>query len=250
MVLEMINFSLPENWFDLSKNTRWTSVLFELLSNTEIPVSHVPVLFAFRVNNIKVLDYTPSIGAAVIKMRGIYQICSVELSPVISSLEWITEIPDIPVRLDPPKGRSSVRPDLADIDFQTYLTLENLYQGFLHTKDDALLKRMGAILYPRKFYSMRHLRKQHIFSCFFWFTSFKAYASKRWSDFFISSSGSNSLANPAAVLRETVDAQIRALTKGDISKEKTILSLPCHRALTELNALARESAEIKNKLKK
>ncbi len=44
-----------------------------------------------------------------------------------------------------------------------------------------------------------------------------------------------------------MDAQIRALTKGDITKEEHILSLPAHRALTELDALAREYDELNRK---
>ena len=39
-------------------------------------------------------------------------------------------------------------------------------------------------------------------------------------------------------------AQIRALTKGDITKEKEILSLDTWRALTELNAQAKEYKQI------
>ena len=249
MIDEILNFRLPDSWEDIKNEPSWTSTLINLLSDPIIPLGHVPVLFAFRINQANVLSYDHMKGLSIIKMRQIYKISSADLAPVTSHLNWITELPDIPIRLLPPKGRKTVRPDLADLDFQTYLSLENLYQGYLHTKNDSLLKRMGEILYPRKFFSMRHLRRQHLFSCFFWFTSFKAYAAKRWSDFFVNAANANSLANPASVLRDTVDAQIRALTKGDISKENMILSLPCHRALTELNALARESAEIKRKLK-
>ena len=37
------------------------------------------------------------------------------------------------------------------------------------------------------------------------------------------------------------DAQIRALTAGDITKEPAVLKTETHRALTELNAKAREA---------
>ena len=45
-------------------------------------------------------------------------------------------------------------------------------------------------------------------------------------------------------LQESMDAQIRALTKGDITKEREILSLDTWRALTELNAQAKEYKQI------
>ena len=47
-----------------------------------------------------------------------------------------------------------------------------------------------------------------------------------------------------------MDAQIRALTEGDITKEETIKALPCWRALTELNEKAREAKEFHEKYDK
>ena len=46
-----------------------------------------------------------------------------------------------------------------------------------------------------------------------------------------------------------MNAQIRALTGGDITKEAAILQMDCWRALTELDAKAREAEEIRNQLK-
>jgi len=61
--------------------------------------------------------------------------------------------------------------------------------------------------------------------------------------------GGDSEAEPPSYdeLRRNIDAQIRALTKGDITKEKEILSLDAMRALTELDAQAREYDEIRKK---
>lgn len=53
-----------------------------------------------------------------------------------------------------------------------------------------------------------------------------------------------------AMLQEAMDAQIRALTKGDITKEAEILALDTWRALTELNAQAREYKQLQSQLKK
>ncbi len=46
-------------------------------------------------------------------------------------------------------------------------------------------------------------------------------------------------------MRRNIDAQIRALTKGDITKEREILSLEAIRALTELDAQAREYDDLR-----
>ena len=44
------------------------------------------------------------------------------------------------------------------------------------------------------------------------------------------------------------NAQMRALTGGDVTKEKTVLALDCWRALTELEAKAREAEELERKI--
>ena len=50
-------------------------------------------------------------------------------------------------------------------------------------------------------------------------------------------------------LTEAMNTQIRALTKGDITKEQQVLQMDVHRALTELDAQAREYEELKKHAK-
>ena len=50
-------------------------------------------------------------------------------------------------------------------------------------------------------------------------------------------------------MTEAMNAQIRALTGGDITKEKQIEKSDVWRALTELDAKAREAEELNDKLK-
>ena len=52
------------------------------------------------------------------------------------------------------------------------------------------------------------------------------------------------------ILRDATNAQIRALTGGDITKEATIRQMDTHRALTELDAKAREAEEYRKSLKR
>lgn len=47
-----------------------------------------------------------------------------------------------------------------------------------------------------------------------------------------------------------MNAQIRALTKGDVTKEAEVFALDTHRALTELNAQAREYKQLNSQLNK
>jgi uncharacterized protein YbjQ (UPF0145 family) len=61
----------------------------------------------------------------------------------------------------------------------------------------------------------------------------------------MNSESSNALGySPTDKVKDSMNAQIRALTKGDITKEQEILNMDTWRALTELNAQAREYQEI------
>ena len=51
-------------------------------------------------------------------------------------------------------------------------------------------------------------------------------------------------------LRESTNAMIRALTGGDITKEAAIMKMDTWRALTELDAKAREVEELRKATKK
>lgn len=49
-------------------------------------------------------------------------------------------------------------------------------------------------------------------------------------------------------LRVVTDAQLRLLTDGDVTKEDAVRRVDCKRALTELNAKAKEAREMQAKL--
>ena len=85
---------------------------------------------------------------------------------------------------------------------------------------------------------------------FYWFAALKETLSKKYSDFFQPLAGGDdgNLLGSSTSVEDAMNAQIRALTKGDITKEAEVLALDTHRALTELNAQAREYKELNAKL--
>lgn len=91
--------------------------------------------------------------------------------------------------------------------------------------------------------------------CFYWFASVKANFTRLFPHFFtnIPQEKSNLLGSAnlgvGEELRQAMNAQIRALTGGDITKEAAILQMDCWRALTELDAKAQEAQELRNQLK-
>ena len=84
---------------------------------------------------------------------------------------------------------------------------------------------------------------------FYWIASLKDFLARRYPDFLQpTSSDSNLLGTSTSNVEDAMNAQIRALTKGDVTKEQQILALDTWRALTELNAQAKEYRELNSKL--
>ena len=139
---------------------------------------------------------------------------------------------------------------LDDVPFEKYLYVENLYQGYIHTQNHQLLQEMGEILYDCEGVHFNQAEKMNVF---YWWASLKEYFSRLFPNFFVPASApvdGNLLGNPKPIgkqLRDAMNAQIRALTKGDITKEKEVMAMPTQRALTELDELAREAEEYKRK---
>lgn len=186
-----------------------------------------------------------------------FELSALQLAEMLSVLDWLAELPATPVRLSKIRHHVAVDPDFQGVPFEAFLMVENLYQGFLHTKNDALLDELASLLYTKKFSLFPTLRSPlstaERFSVFYWVASVKDMFAKRFPDFFqpAATETENLLGgspNIGAQLQESMDAQIRALTKGDITKEREILSLDTWRALTELNAQAKEYKQINAQL--
>lgn len=156
----------------------------------------------------------------------------------------------MPVRLERIKGKRAITADFQGVPFETYIICDNLYQGYLQTQNDALLAELATHLYPGLNCKPSTLNDAEKISIFYWLASLKDFFSHRFSDFLQPASADNGnllggSPNIGSQLQESMDAQIRALTKGDVTKESEILALDTWRALTELNAQAKEYKQLK-----
>ena len=112
---------------------------------------------------------------------------------------------------------------------------------------------MAKVLYSgREARSQLRLTQCERIATFYWFASLKQYFAKTFNHFFqqTDSTDGNLLGSAKSIgeqVTEAMNAQIRALTKGDITKEKEVLAMDCWRALTELNAQAKEYEELNRK---
>jgi hypothetical protein len=175
-----------------------------------------------------------------------------ELAQFMDKLKWMREISDTPVRLDEIGDFCAVDAELHEVKFGDYLACENLYQGYLQTSDKDLVMQMAALLYRDKkgnYATGIHLEEEEALTVFLWYAACKNLFSRQFPHFFRLPDEGEEIAEQSGMM-ERMNAEIRALTGGDITKEQQVLDMDCWRALTELNEKAREAAEFRRKYAK
>ena len=175
-----------------------------------------------------------------------------QIHTATTALDYLRHFAFSPVRITKIGHAHAIDKDFSEVPFSTFISCDNYYQGFLHTKSDALLKDLATLLYPKV--NKRRLTKAHLYNCFYWFASLKWFLSGMFPHFLqpMPSEPDNLLGsspNIGEVLRTAMNAQIRALTGGDITKESAVLAMDTWRALTELDAKAKEAEELRRQSK-
>lgn len=239
-----IDLKVPSGWEDL--DDRQLEYLFGLFA-MDFSMDEVRTLFLLRQSGAKVIGKSPS-GDWLMKLgKQHFYVTPMMIAEATSSLEWIADVPAVPVRVGRMHRHKAIEADFSEVPFERYIIADNLYQGFLQTKDDALLDELAHMLYGHEW----RLKPWQRIAVFYWMASLKNFFAAKFSDFYntMGSDDGNLIGSQPPSVEAAVNAQIRALTKGDVTKEKEVLALDTWRALTELDALAREYKELNAKLK-
>lgn len=238
-----INFIVPQGWHELSD--RQLRYVYQLLAN-EFATDEVKTLCLLQWSGTKVIGRQESGAYLLKKGKFLFEVTPLTLAELLPHLDWLGSIPTVPVRISKINRQHALPTDFSEVPFETFIICDNLYQGYLQTQNDELLDQLGTTLYGK---SMAFKPYERI-SIFYWFASLKDSLSRKYSDFFqpiSAATGGNLLGSSAPSVEDAMNAQIRALTKGDVTKEGEVLALDTHRALTELNAQAREYKELNDK---
>ena len=260
-----INFIVPQGWHELSdKQLRY---VYQLLAN-EFATDEVKTLCLLQWSGTKVIGRQESGSYLLKKGKFLFEVTPLTLAELLPHLDWLGSIPTVPVRISKLNRQHALPADFSEVPFETFIICDNLYQGYLQTQNDELscqrgqsgacsgyaecsrqcdavelLDQLGATLYGK---SMTFKPYERI-NIFYWFAALKDTFSRKFPDFFQpieAATDGNLLGSSAASVEDAMNAQIRALTKGDVTKEGEVLALDTHRALTELNAQAREYKEL------
>lgn len=180
--------------------------------------------------------------------RHFFFLQSWQVQDFIRQLEYVDSYETMNVRLESIQGFKAVDALLHGVRFHDYLQMEKYYQGYLSTKEQKYALGLSRLLYPAGQYDssvgIASLDAAELTGTVMWYS----YVKKRLSHFF------PHFFKPAPVVQgkavnwlEQMNAQIRALTDGDITKEQAVYDKDCWRALTELDAKAREAEEFRRK---
>jgi len=223
-----INITVPTSWQELDqKQLRYA---FFLLSSGQYEPDQIKALCLIRWGKLT------DAQLEVLKPE--------QVAAFLPVMDFLVTIPATPVRLEKIQGHEAkYNAQMHGLEFQNWLVIENQYQGYLHTKRNDCLNTIASILYGAQMI----LRPDEAYSIFLWVAAVKQLFASRFGNFFVSAP-----ANPQDTgesihqkLIKSMNTQIRALTKGDITKEKEILAMDVWRALTELDAQAEEYNELK-----
>lgn len=256
--MEPLNLTAPKSWDELSQD-QLDFLLRTIAKVNRVNINRpfrsiddfsaqtaaqVAVYCLFRWNGVRVI--TPySYSWLVAHDSKEYLIRASDLAAATAALEWVAELPSGPVRLDHIDKAEAVDAELDDsFTFDDWLSCEALWQGYQVVKSDKFLQQMAEVLYRKPGIK---LAEHETLSIFYWWAGLKAYCNQLYPNFFQPADPNTAVEPDRDMLRRNMDAQIRALTKGDISKESLILAMPAHRALTELDALAKEYDDLNRK---
>lgn len=236
-----INFVVPQGWHELSdKQLRYA---YSLIAS-DFATDEVKTLCLLQWSGTKVIGQQESGSYLLKKGKILFEVTPLTLAE-LPHLDWLGALPTVPVRISKINRAHALPADFSEVPFETYIIVDNIYQGYQQTQSDDLLDELANVLYGKPI----KLTPYERINIFYRVASLKDFFARRYPDFLqpvSAATGGNLLGSSAPSAEEAMNAQIRPLTKGDITKEKEILALDTWRALTELNAQAKEYKEIKS----
>lgn len=242
----ILYIELPTSWEKLSQDELAGVYLLMSSVEAELLPCHVFMFLAHgrvirTVDNGFLCSFTTDNGREVpITLK------PEQLVTMMNELDFLKSPGDFPVRLEIIQNRKAVNHELHGVKFSDYIALENYYQGFIVSKDSAILPRIADILYPGDAFSS--LSPTEALNVINWMIQIKANFSGSFPNFFRPVSDDSHGEQMSQL--EIMNNEIRALTGGDLTKEADILASDCWRALTELDFKAKEAEEFNRRMNK
>ena len=255
-----VNIGLPTGWQHL--NQKQLEYCLWLVS-TGLPRDEIAV---YALNSLGSTLITDENGTLVNKADipdkerdGIVQQIEEQVAALLPHLKWLFDIPDTPVRLEHVRINGTIcraRYDalMEELPLERYFVLDNLWQGYIHTRRDDLLDTMEQELYTAvraKDYTDPRLPTEDIqvrrMNTLLWWSSVKRKLAGAFPRLFVQTPAQDDTDQPAAPptqheLQRNIDTMLLILTAGDLSKEPAVLHTPVWRAMAYLAYKAEKAA--------
>lgn len=250
--MEVFNITLPTSWDEMTD--KQLLMVYGLFAR-DLSAAEVKTLCLMKWNGLKVLATLPRHRFLIKREKEPEVALSTRhIQQATAVLDFLDSFAPMPVRIGRIGKYRALPADFEKVPFEQYMYVDNLFQGYLNTQSEELLLQMAQVMYASD-----HVKpsQAHLVGIFYWMASLKQYFAGLFPNFYKpasnNSSGNllgNGQSNIYNQLRETTNAMIRALTGGDITKEERILKMDTWRALTELDAKAKEAEELRKAYKK
>ena len=164
-------------------------------------------------------------------------------------VSFIDTPPEFPLRYDEVEGHPAPDAELHGVPFGTYLQADAAFARFLLTRSDSHALQLIELLYGADVAESPR-RAEYIYMATQWWTGLKTYLARLFRHIFRPAASKETEEGLPAQpdeeeIRDLTLAQIRALTDGDVTKEEAVLNVDTWSALAELDAKAREAAELR-----
>lgn len=183
-----------------------------------------------------------------VRERVLY-ISAAEILSLLKNFDFIDKFTDFrPLQRASDVLLTAVDSMLHDVSFYDYLNIEKNYQLFMLNQEDKFLCKMAHLLYRTEDGSAdetAHFEPYELLGVFMWFSSVKEYFAANFPHFFKPAREGGELRR--VDILPAMQAQIRALTDGDVTKQQAVYNTDCWAALTELDNKAREAEEFKER---
>ena len=141
------NLSLPTDWQSLSDSQ--LKYFFTQLSHDQ-PMEEILTLCLFKWADLRVLCKTHDCNYLVKQRHTPKQEATLTIRQVqaaTASLDFLRQFAPLPVRITKIRRATAIAADFQAVPFSTFISADNYYQGFLHTKNEALLNHLATLLY-------------------------------------------------------------------------------------------------------
>ena len=255
------NFKAPSSWAELSEEQ-----LRYVLSVMSIHHDHIVIkcYLLARFCGLTVHKYTrtgwkcsvkcdesgENGDAKIGKVRErVLYISAAEILSLLKNFDFIDKFTDFrPLQRASDVLLTAVDSMLHDVSFYDYLNIEKNYQLFMLNQEDKFLSKMAHLMYRTADGSAdetAHFEPYELLGVFIWFSNVKEYFAANFTHFFKPAREGGELRR--VDILPAMQAQIRALTDGDVTKQQAVYNTDCWAALTELDNKAREAEEFKER---